>query len=281
MRFLVLLGCLWIFTAQATTQMVVSNRPIFDMLNQVKTDMLNVHLIAQNSHSHHTELLPKDKLQLNKSDILLAIEPFDSALVKAANQLGKEIIILNDLSSHILPLRISGHDHEEGGDEGHEHDADDPHFWLSPLVIDDIITNLNNRFPNMIDNDKYLIFKEKIDGYSHVLPQNTQPQWVVYHDGWQYLETFFGFDAPLFFTQNPQGLIRPDDFKKAQEQIRQLAVKCIVIEPQTARRIAARVDNLDINVVLLDPTGRTAPKGSNSLYWIWDEYSKAAKSCSD
>lgn len=279
MRILLLLVCLWIFPASAVTKMVVSNRPLYDIFNQVKNDDLEINLIAQNSHSHNTELLPKDKLVMNESDLLLAVEPFDASLIKAANQLGKEVIILNELSSHILPLRIEGHDHEEGEEE--RHFTNDPHFWLSPLVVQDIILWLMKEYPDAIDDGRYQEFTTKLSDYRQALPADTQPYWVVYHDGWQYLENYFGFDAPLFFTQNPQGLIRPNDFKKVQEQIKQGDIKCMIIEPQTAQRVASAVENnLNIKVILLDPTGRTAPKDSNSLYWVWDEYIKAAKACS-
>ncbi|MFV0321880.1 MAG: metal ABC transporter substrate-binding protein [Alphaproteobacteria bacterium] len=281
MRFWLLLVCLWIFPASAVTKMVVSSRPIYDILNQVKTDDLELSLIAQNSHSHNTELLPKDKLVMNESDVLLAIEPFDASLIKAANQLNKKVIVLNGLSQHILPLRIEGHDdHEHAAVENHA--TDDPHFWLSPLVVQDVILWLKQEYPTMIDNDEYSEFEDYIANYKQALTIGVQPRWVVYHDGWQYLENYFGFDVPLFFTQNPQGLIRPNDFKKVQEQMREGDVKCMIIEPQTAQRVAAGAkNNLNIDVIILDPTGRTAPKGSNSLYWIWDEYMKAAKSCSD
>lgn len=282
MRFWLILVFLWIFPASATIKMVVSSRPIYDILNQVKTNDLKLNLIAQNSHSHNTELLPKDKLVMNESDILLAIEPFNSSLIKAANQLDKKVIILNTLSTHILPIRIEGHDdhnHEAGEDE---YSADDPHFWLSPIVVQDIILWLKQEYPAVINDEKYNEFENYIANYKQTLTANTQPNWIVYHDGWQYLERYFGFDAPLFFTQNPQGLIRPNDFKKVQKQIKEKAIKCMIIEPQTAPRVAAALkNNKNIDVIILDPTGRTAPKDANSLYWIWEEYSKAAQSCSD
>ncbi|MFV0431324.1 MAG: metal ABC transporter substrate-binding protein [Alphaproteobacteria bacterium] len=295
-NFLLLLSLSLTSTSAMATTMVISSRPLFDMINQVKTDDLQLHLIAQNSDTHSTDLLPKDKLLINESDALLAIEPFDVALIKAAQQLDKKVIVLNDLSEHILPIRLEGHNHEHEhedehnhedhehnheDDHGHEHSGDDPHFWLSPVVVQDIIAYLSKQDGHYIDDSKYHQFLADIRDYQQRVTKEIQPHWIVYHDGWQYLENYFGFAAPLFFTQNPQGLIRPDDYKKVQTKIKDEHIRCIIIEPQTPKRVASRFkEAANIEAITLDPTGRTAPKNVNSLYWIWDSYITAAQKCS-
>ncbi len=278
MKYMILafLACFQ-FTAFAET-LALSNRPLYDILNQVKTEHLQLYLIAQQSGTHMQEIHPAEIKIVNETDIFLIIKPFDNAIEKIAHNQKKEILIANDLSPHILPLRNHNHPHDI---EHKDYHNQDPHLWLSPWVVRDIIGELKKQNPLWIDNQKYDEFIQYISNLQKQQPtKNNQPYWLVYHDAWQYLEDFFGLNRPVIFTQNPESILKPKDFKKAVEINKKQSFNCIIIEPTTNKRSIRKVTEIfDGKIILLDPTGKTAPKEENSLYWIWSNYSKAIQSC--
>lgn len=267
--------------------LVFANRPLFDMINHIKTPELQLHLVAQRGNAHSQEIQPSEIKIINNADSFFIIKPFDNAIEKIAKNHKKNIIIGNDLSSLILPLREEAHHHGHEHDHKHEENSpspyheQDPHFWLSPLVVKDIITQLNQQYPLWFDTTKYDEFIAYIDDMENKKTTlNKQPHWLVYHDGWQYLEKFFELKAPVIFTQDPQSMLRPQDFQNAIEAHKKQAFQCIIIEPDINQRALDKISQIfEGRIITLDPTGKTAPQGENSLYWIWENYYKAVQSC--
>ncbi len=282
--FIAILFCLFQLAAFADT-LVLSNRPLYDIINQVKTPQLQLHLVAQQSNTHMQEIRPTEIKIVEKADIFLLIKPFDNAIEKIAHNQKKKILIANDLSMHILPLRSHEHHEHHENEEHHEstshYHEQDPHLWLSPFVVRDIINALQKYNSLWIDEEKYQDFLTHISTLKEKIPsQNSQPYWLVYHDAWQYLENFFDLKEPAVFTQNPESILRPKDFQSAIEANKKQSFHCILIEPTTNQRAVNKIKEVfDGKIILLDPSGKTASEEINSLYWIWDNYINAIHSC--
>lgn len=290
--------CLACFQLKAFADVLIfSNKPLYDLFNQIKNPELELHLIAQQGSTHSQDIQPSEMKLIPQADSFFIIKPFDNSIEKIAKNHHKNIIILNNLSSHILSLRNphnheheDEHEHGQHEDEHSHHDKkeasrlyheQDSHFWLSPFVVKDIITQLNQQYPLWFNEEKYNEFMNYIALMEAQRDkQNKQPHWLVYHDGWQYLEKFFGLDAPVIFTQDPQSLLRPKDFQHALEAQQKQSFQCIIVEPSINKRALQKISqSFKGQIITLDPTGKTAPQGENSLYWIWENYYKAMQNC--
>lgn len=105
MKYILSLFLLCLHFSAFADVLVLSNRPLYDLLNDLKTSHLELRLIAQQSSTHRQEIRPAEIKIIDEADIFLLIKPFDNSIEKIAKNQKKPILIANDLSSHILPLR--------------------------------------------------------------------------------------------------------------------------------------------------------------------------------
>lgn len=289
MKYILSLFLLCLHFSAFADVLVLSNRPLYDLLNDLKTSRLELRLIAQQSSVHRQEIRPAEIKIIDEADIFLLIKPFDNSIEKIAKNQKKPILIANDLSNHILPLRHHNHsdnNHEDMHDEDNhdtlsDYHEQDPHLWLSPLVTRDIIAALKQQNPSWINEQKYTEFLQYTHEMQKKIPlQNKQPHWLVYHDAWQYLEDFFGLSKPVVFTENPEAILRPKDFQNTLKHNKRKAFTCIIVEPATPERSLRKISTSFMGeIITLDPSGKTAPQGVNSLYWIWKSYRAALEHC--
>lgn len=253
------------FSIYAETTITVTSRPLFDLLNAIKTDQLSLNLIGQQGNHHHKQLLARELITLKQSDYLLYIPGFDDNIAKAAEQQQVEALSAFGMTENVIYLNDAK-------------TLPDPHIWLSPIVTYDIVEALENINSDLVDGDKKQKFYEFINGLKQQSVQLKTPKWAVEHHAWGYLEQFFNFEKPLFLSSGSATSKLPKNFKQIQQGIRNQQIQCLIIEKNQVS-LYEKVMGPKLNIIVIDPTGISVDPKKNSLYEIWGQYLEAAKLC--
>lgn len=106
-------------------------------------------LTSPGAEPHDLELSPKQVLEVTKADHLIYLSGFQPSVDDAAGQ--TEGTAFDVAEAARLDLDASeegeggaGHEHE-GGHDGHDHGAQDPHFWLDPTRYADVADAIAER----------------------------------------------------------------------------------------------------------------------------------------
>ncbi len=111
---------------------VASFYPLQYVAEQVVGDHARVtNLTAPGAEPHDLELSPRQVARLTTADVVLHQSGFQPAVAAALE---------NDRPDHVVDAaEVVGLHHEEAhddsGDDGHDHEGRDPHFWLDPTLL--------------------------------------------------------------------------------------------------------------------------------------------------
>ncbi len=182
----------------------------------------------------------------------------------------------------------AGHDHDDHGHEahadhdpeGHEHDHHhggmDPHVWLDPVnakaMVDAIVHALSDADP--ANAEAYAqhgaAVEERLDHLTAAMRQELAPvtdaPFIVFHDGYQYLEARFGLHAVGSITINPEVSPGAARLSEIRAKVKDSGATCIFREPQFSPRLAqVAMEGLNAHVGILDPLGADLEPGA-ALY---------------
>lgn len=251
----------------AQTVIAVTSRPLFDILQMVKTDKLSLNLIGQYGDHHHKQLLARELIILKQSDYLLYIPLFDDNIAKAAQKQQTTLLSAADMTKNIIYLNK-------------EKTLYDPHIWLSPIIVQDIINSIAKIDQTLIDPHKQQELHLFIENFKQQGEKLQTPRWAVQHQAWRYLEQFFNFQKPLFLSHNATASTLPQNFKIITQNIQNHQIQCLILEQNTQKSFFQNlVKSHDLKIIILDPTGITIKPQKNSLYDLWERYLEAAKLC--
>jgi len=146
-----LLSVFLVFVAQAKPRVVASQYPIYDFVSVIAKDEVSlILLVPPNSDPHSFEPTPKDIANIVKADVFFYIspeyEPWSENFVNRAK----------------LSVSVSDEKHEhrhnedgESGDEDEDEEHNDPHIWLDPAevveIVEVIAENLKKILPAKAD----------------------------------------------------------------------------------------------------------------------------------
>ena len=119
---------------------VLATTPMLgDFVNEIGGDNINLTILMPPEADPHTyDPSPQDASKIADADIVfyvgLKYEP--AALVKLLeNTLDNEAVLV-EVGESINPIEFSEEGHDDHDDEeGHDHGAEDPHFWFDPLRV--------------------------------------------------------------------------------------------------------------------------------------------------
>ena len=132
-----------------TVDVMASFYPLQFVAEQVGGDRVTVRsLTPPGAEPHDVELSPAQVSRIDQADLVVYLSGFQAAVDDAVAQTSPAHVVdaANDTT---LMTPAEEHGHEEGADEGDEHDhgALDPHFWLDPSrmpsVVDDVAEELS------------------------------------------------------------------------------------------------------------------------------------------
>ncbi len=248
-------------------RIAVSARPLFDLLQLLKTENLDPVLIGQYGDHHHKQLRAAEFRILQKSDYVIYIPVVDDAIAKIAKGHNIQQINVADISPNVIRIGST---------------YVDPHIWLSPTVMEDIVNHIASLEGELIDADE----KQKFNRYIQQLyiKQQTNkirtPKWAVLHPAWGYLERFFDFNVPLFLSYDGDSNLLPKNIQKFRRAVDNRSIRCLILEQDKPDSLLQELaEEQGLRLFILDPLAKNIEMGENSLYILWDNYLDAAKLC--
>ena len=197
---------------------VLATTPMLgDFVNEIGGDNINLTILMPPEADPHTyDPSPQDASKIADADIVfyvgLKYEP--AALVKLLeNTLDNEAVLV-EVGESINPIEFSeeghdDHDDEEGHDDhkGHDHGAEDPHFWFDPLRVVMAVELMMNQLIEL-DPSNSEAYKTAADAYISELNEldstvsaliETVPsknrKLITTHESLGYLEARYGVEV--------------------------------------------------------------------------------------
>ncbi|OQW93905.1 MAG: hypothetical protein BWK79_08695 [Beggiatoa sp. IS2] len=299
--YLLIWNLLILPTAYAEPKVLVTLKPVHALVSGVMAGVGQPHLLLTGQESPHTYTLrPSQMGLLEKVDLLIWLGPtVEKFLEKPLTVLSDSVTILNLLQSSdltLLKVRTGGtweqHDHENtktahdstelSKDKSHLHPEVgqiDGHIWLSPdnaQVIVQIVAKTLSQMDSAhatiyTANANRLIERLKQLAQNlrkQLIPIKDQP-YLVFHDGYQYFEKYYGLNAVGAIAISPELPLSPKRLSEIRQRIQQLKVVCVFTEPQFSPPVLATVvEGMAIQQGTLDPLGATLPPGTESYFTL-------------
>ena len=163
-----------------------------------------------------------------------------------------------------------GHDH---GDHGHSHEGVDPHAWLAPqngkhwlALIAEELSEIDPANADIYQSNA-LAGQAEIDAVVEQVKADlsqTQGEFVVFHDTYQYFEHSFGVStlgAISLADASDPSVARVAEIRDA---IAEANVSCVFSEPQFNPGLVATVaEGRDVKSVVIDPLGTEIAPGAS------------------
>ncbi|MBN8543445.1 MAG: zinc ABC transporter substrate-binding protein [Alphaproteobacteria bacterium] len=238
---------------------------------------------------HHKGFTPGQITRLNAAEVIVAIDkniaPALTKLLTERAKKGASVIYLSELDgAEPLAYRaenpflsageVDAHHEEHEGEEHHHHHhhkkTNDPHLWLDPLRIANLLPALTDKLgdywpeqrANFAHNaTRYALHlrAEVQPGISNIIAAAKQRQSdsskavpvMTYHDAYQYFQKRYGLEAG-YITQRPEEYQGAKTMKQLLEKANKTHVRCIFSE--TSNHHVKRIAELSqADVVTLNP----------------------------
>ncbi len=171
-------------------------------------------------------------------------------------------------------------DHDHGDMEGHQHHHGpyDPHLWLDPLLVRDLVAPLVETALSSVNPDWQELFKKNLSRFQHeltVLHEEIaarvalfrQRRFISYHSAWNYYAHRYGLEEVAAVEEFPG---KEPSARWMAELIKLAAryeIKVLFAEPQlggnTAEVIAQEIGG---EVLILDPLGGPGIPGRDNYF---------------
>ena len=293
--------------AKADLKVVTSIKPIHSLASYIMDGVGSPGLIVDGYNSPHSfQLKPSHAKMLEQADIIFWIgEDLENFLEKPLATIAKKaekIELLEIKGIKKLKFRErnifeehEGHDdhghdakkeeHDDHGHdakkeehddhEGHGHGEYDPHIWLDPINAKVILNEITE---HLIENDsknastyksnlaKALAEIDKLI-IDVITETNTDLNYVVFHDAYQYYENRFNVNILGAMTVNPDVMPGAEQIHEIHEVIEHDNVSCILSEPQFNPDIIKSIaKDTNVKTGVLDPLGANLKPGKD-LYF--------------
>ena len=205
---------------------VASFYPLAYVTSQVGGDLVQVTNLTPSGEAHEVELSAKDLTTMSRADALIYLSGFQAAVDDAVKEAAPKNTLdvakaaqLKKLSAKEAAEHEEEHEHkhedkheadhegehqEEASHDQHHHGAFDPHFWLDPQrlsqVVPQVVATLSKADPKHSDtfkkNGKAL--QDKLAAldkeYRAGLTKCATPTAVTAHEAYGYLADRYGFE---------------------------------------------------------------------------------------
>jgi zinc transport system substrate-binding protein len=295
--------------AEAVT-VVASIKPVHSLVAGVMQGAGSPHLIVQGGASPHSySMKPSDAAAMEQAAVVVWVgEGLEAFLESAIDTLATRaaVVELAEVPGlRRLDYREGGSwgahedeeaDHEEAahaeahGHDEHGHDEIDMHLWLDPdnakAMVAAIAEALMKADPDnsgiYLANSK--IMASRLDQLSAEIETDLAPvkeiPFVVFHDGYQYLDTRFDLTNVGSITVNPENQPGAARLREIRTKISELGARCVFSEPQfEPRLVQVVVEGTSAKTAELDPLGADIADGPELYFELLRRNAAALKSC--
>lgn len=213
---------------------------------------------------------PSQMIALANADIYFAIGvPFEKAWLERFKSQNQNMKVVHTQSG-IKLLEISGHAHHEGEEAG-EHEAKDPHVWLSPPHVKKIAENMLRAFidaaPELSGEfeKNYRLFLKEIDDTDKeirkIMQGSEHASFMVFHPSWGYFAHEYGLKQHAIEIDGKEP--KPSQLAHFIEEAKRERVRAIFVQPEFSKK-AASVIAKEIGVPVV-PVSSLSEEWSNNL----------------
>lgn len=254
--------------------MMTSIRPLELILREIAGSDIGVQSLISPLQSPHTyDPKPKDLIHLEKSKLFFYVSPtLDAWVVRNQLESSKNIETLAWVK-HKVELSHGHHDHD------HHHGDVDPHFWMNPMTVNEILAPLTNKLCEALPkncND----FKNNSNRFSKILSKLDQEialelkpfkneALLSAHPFLGYFVRQYGLRQLGAVETVPGKTPTTKDIISLTKLVKKEAIKAIFSEPQISKRsIEILSEGTGLKIVQLDPQGAdTKIKTYRDLIW--------------
>ncbi len=173
------------------------------------------------------------------------------------------------------------HDHEDEGDgdhHHHHHGPHDPHFWLDPLLVKEVIAPLIAGELQSVNKQWESIFQENLARFQDELDELheeiaaqvatfRQKRFISYHSAWNYFAHRYGLEEVAAVEEFPGKEPSARWMAELVKLAAQHDIKVLFAEPQLGGNTAAVIAReMGGEVLLLDPLGGEGIPGRDDYF---------------
>ncbi|ACZ21308.1 ABC-type metal ion transport system, periplasmic component/surface adhesin [Sanguibacter keddieii DSM 10542] len=251
-------------------QVLASFYPLQFITQEIGGDLVDVtSLTPSGAEPHDLELSPAAARSVGDADLVVYLSDFQPAVDDAIAQREPAHVVDAATSAHLEAHELQGESEDEHGeehstDDGHDHGALDPHFWLDPErladVSEDVVAELSAIDPDNADtyaqrgDDLVASLTELDTTFADGLAQCDSQLLVTSHEAFGYLAERYGLEQVGISGIDPEGEPSPARIKEVSAIIKDRGVTTIYFEtlvsPKVTETLAA---DLGITSAVLDP----------------------------
>jgi zinc transport system substrate-binding protein len=259
---------------------VSSIKPIHLLVKEIVGKHANAFLlIPENVNTHDYSLRPSDLKKLAHADLIIRISGNLEVFLNKLLSQKKVISLANTPQLSWLPIRhshgvsdtdIHQHHHEEREEQTEHRLNHDPHIWLDVANTIKMVAYISQQISAIdpshqslyIQNSQQLIDRiQKADQLTkQLLKDHQQTPYLVFHDGWQYLEHDYKLKKPYvisFQEDLPPGI---KTILSLRQQITEQDIRCLIASPFNNKRIIKTlIEDLTVKVIWLSASGAGIP----------------------
>ena len=259
-----------------TLSVAASFYPLEFVAQRVGGDLVDVSVLtAPGQEPHDLELSVAQTVEVAEADLVLLEGALQPVVADAVEQNGTGVAL--DVED-VVDLRASSdeHDHGEGGESGnedgedHDHGAEDPHFWLDPLLVaqyaDAVADELADLDPAHAADyragaEDLVADLEDLDArWTAGLADCERDVVVVSHDAFGYLDRY-GLDLHGIAGLSPDSEPTPAVLGELQELIRTEGVTTVFTETLAPPALADTLaEDAGVTTAVLDPIEGLTPE---------------------
>lgn len=231
---------------------VVSIYPYELLVKQMVGEDIRVQTLIPPVYSpHNYSPKPREIENLHQADLVIANGfGLENNLEQAFDAVGEKLVRVQDLLN--LP----------------EHDGVNPHVWLSPQLMQQLVIMLNDRLQTAFPEFSEVIANNSVDLVAQIAALSSQiarerstyarTPIITFHDSYQYFFKDYGIDY-LGSVQSSAGREpTPKYLARIAGLIRENGLRAIYVEPQMDKRSATALANeFDLEIIELDPLGHS------------------------
>jgi len=269
---LLLSGCNSNFSSSDKLKVVTSIFPLGDILQNLGGEEVEVKVLIDPGLSPHDyDPKPSDISTISDADVIFMVGgSFDGWMNNIVSDAGvspDRVIKLKDMVT-LLPYGDQTITSEDGtvSEVAVTEENFDPHFWLSPMRVREMVDGINQEYKKMDPDNAALYDWEKDDFLTELdaldqfikseVDQFTIKKMVTFHNSFGYFAHDYGLEV-IGTIEDIAGVEpTPEKLRAVNDLIKENNLSVVFIEPQLSTKVVEALTNdLPVQIGELDPLG--------------------------